>query len=292
MVVYGSMLFSVLSIISNTLTFCTQREIVKNSGFVSIQFDVTSSERGIARRGHRNRINEIQKELAAIFEIDKSLVFVSRPFCIRHGLRMELNIHVNHTMAIDINFKEILQKHVQNGEIAMIIKEAWHLNTVPIISDLKVNRINSARRDQGTVNLAFIRSFKAGKEGDLEGEGRIGIASRTDTLAMSPSAMSPISMETSGMLPNIVDNPSSPCTPDTPAVEGFTGGITERGKEERKTKNILKIDSSSSSSSDEEEYEESFVIEDDTERTPMGNMQRTTKGDSSSSASSIEIDCK
>lgn len=77
LVVYGAMLFSLISIISNALTFCTQREIAKTTGWDSIQFDVTNaSDRSTNLWRSRRRVKRIKQEIAAILEIDRSLVEV------------------------------------------------------------------------------------------------------------------------------------------------------------------------------------------------------------------------
>ena len=154
-IVYGAMLFSLISILSNTLAFCTQREIAKATGRVSVQFDITSTSKGVInRKQNRNRYKEIQRELAAILEIDKSLIRISRPMPIMDGLRMNMNIYINHTKAIDMDIGKLLRNHVGGGHVAGIVKEAWELQDDPIISNLNVQRIASKDRKNQTVQLS------------------------------------------------------------------------------------------------------------------------------------------
>merc|ERR1719295_2511843 len=163
MVVYGSMLFSLISIISNTLTFCTQREIAKTTGWVRVQFDVTlpvGSSLNLRRNRYRNRIRKIKEEFAAILEIDKSLIEIARPFPIRRGLRLDMNIYVNHTKAIDMGIESVLEKYANCGELAMVIKDAWNLTVIPHISSFEVHRIASKERRKHAVQLSALEIMK------------------------------------------------------------------------------------------------------------------------------------
>ena len=140
---------------SSALTFCTQREIAKSTGRVSVQFDITSSSKGVInRKQNRNRIEGIQKGLAAILEIDKSLIRISRPMPILDGLRMNMNIYINHTKAIDMNVHGVLKDHIGNGRIAEIVKDAWGLKGTPLISNLNVKRLASKEREERAVRLS------------------------------------------------------------------------------------------------------------------------------------------
>merc|ERR1712130_146863 len=134
LVVYGSMLFSLLSIVSNTLTFCTQREIVNRMNSVSVQFDITS---GCGRK-QMNRIKELKRGMADILEIDGSLLDIARPRTIRKGLRMEIEIYVNPQKAKEMEIGEVIKKYIENGGIAKMIQSAWQLKVIPSVSNLKL----------------------------------------------------------------------------------------------------------------------------------------------------------
>ena len=149
------MLFSLISMVSSALTFCTQREIAKSTGRVSVQFDITSSSKDVInRKQNRNRIEGIQKGLAAILEIDKSLIRISRPMPILDGLRMNMNIYINHTKAIDMNPEGVLKDHMGNGRIAEMVKDTWGLNGLPMITNLNVQRLASKEWKKRTVRLS------------------------------------------------------------------------------------------------------------------------------------------
>ena len=140
-IIYGAILFSALSIVSNTMTICNRRAFVKNTVCVSVHFDITSSGRGINSRRHRNRINEIRKEIAAILALDRSAVLIERPFPIRHGLRMNINIYVNQSSCDkQRNIGEIMRYFIENGDVAVIIKESWNLKEIPVISNFNFDR--------------------------------------------------------------------------------------------------------------------------------------------------------
>lgn len=140
MIVYGSMLFSLLSIIANTLTFCTQREIINRIGTVTVHFDITTN----SARQNRKRIKELQREIADILEIDRSLIGIARPSNIRNGLRMEIEIYGHHNQDV----AGLFSKYIQNGEMAQIIQGAWNLKTLPIVSKLNVERSDTVTVDK------------------------------------------------------------------------------------------------------------------------------------------------
>ena len=154
-IVYGAMLFSLVSMISSALNLCTQREIAKSTGRVSVKFDITSSSKGVInRKQNRNRFKGIQQGLAAILEIDKSLIRISRPMSILDGLRMNMNIYINHTKAIDMDINGVLKDHIGNGRFAEMVKDAWGLNEIPMITNLNVERVASKEREKRTVRLS------------------------------------------------------------------------------------------------------------------------------------------
>ena len=149
LIVYGSMLFSIISIIANVLTHCTQKSIVKSTGRVSVLLDVTGNE--VNRRENRTRYKSIRREFAAILEIDKSLIEMARAMPIKDGLRVNIDIYINHTRAIDMDIQGILRKNMENGEIATIFQNAWDLGKETVCSNLKVERIASKKRMEHTV---------------------------------------------------------------------------------------------------------------------------------------------
>ena len=155
LIVYGAMLFSSISLISSALTFCTQRNIAKSTGRVSVQFDITSTQKGaINRKQNRNRVEELRREFGAILEIDKSLIRIGRSMSIVGGLRMTMNIYINHTKTIDMNIEGVFDENVQNGQIGTMVKEAWALHDIPVISNLNVERVESTQRRKGTIRLS------------------------------------------------------------------------------------------------------------------------------------------
>ena len=157
--------------ISSALTFCTQKEIAKSTGRVSVQFDITgSSQSVINRKRNRNRFKGIQQGLAAILEIDKSLIRISRPMPILDGLRMNMNIYINHTKAIDMDINGVLKNHIGSGRVAGMVKDSWGLHEIPVITNLNVERVASEEREKRTVRLSVATKVVARKshERDVE----------------------------------------------------------------------------------------------------------------------------
>ena len=207
------MMFSIISIISNVLTHCTQREIAKSTGWVSVQFRVTGN--GVNQNGNRMRYRQIQQEFAAILEIDKSLIGMARPMIVLHGLKMEMSIYLNHTQSIDMNIQETLQRHIGSGVIAKIFKKSWNLQNVPIVSNLSVERIESELRKEGTVQLSH-------SDGDIAREMTVYSQSSGSTINMSPTSMTSLDQFP---LPQM----SSEIVTMTPTTHGSPGASEEPG---------------------------------------------------------------
>ena len=157
--------------ISSALNLCTQREIAKSTGRVSVQFDITNTSKGVIdKKLNRNRFNGIQQGLAAILEIDKSLIRISRPMPILDGLRMNMNIYINHTKAIDMDINGVLKDHIGSGRIAGMVKDSWALKLTPMITNLNVERVASEESQKRTVRLSVATKVVAQKshERDVE----------------------------------------------------------------------------------------------------------------------------
>ena len=204
LIVYGSMLFSIISIVSNVLTHCTQREISKSTGWELVQFRVVGDS--VNQRQNRKRFKGIQQEFAAILEIDKSLIGMARPMLILNGLKMEMNIYLNHTQSIDMNVEKTLQMHIGSGLIAKIIKNGWDLQSTPVCSDLTVARIVSELRKEGTVKLS------------MNSESRV--HSQSDGIEMQMSIKSPAGSEINLSITPLEQFPKIP----EPSIDSLTPG--------------------------------------------------------------------
>ncbi len=75
--------------------------------------------------------------ICSILEVDEFLIEIARPFPIRRRLRMDPNDYVGHSAAIDMNVGGVIEKHVDNGEIAAMFRESWKSKAVSIVSNLR-----------------------------------------------------------------------------------------------------------------------------------------------------------
>ena len=149
-VVYGSMFFSALSVITSIAATCAHKAIVQRTGHVCICFDVIGP--AIAR-AHGRRTSQIKLEIAATLEISPSLMEVVQPTVLRNGLRLRMNVYVNHTAAIDMGIESAMQLAQRKGELAKIVRDAWRLSSVPLISELNVEKVDSKERRKGMVEI-------------------------------------------------------------------------------------------------------------------------------------------
>lgn len=126
---------------------------------------------------------------------------------------MDVNIYVNHTHAIDMNIESVIQRHANNGEIAVMFAEAWRLREAPVISNLNVKRIESKKRRRGTVVLSKLDIIQKKRSRELEGNHAQYMADSIKQLAMVPiDSVSPQSTPE----PPISISPMHIATPSTP----------------------------------------------------------------------------
>ena len=152
-IVYASMIFSILSLVITALSMISQRNIINSQHFVSIEFDIVG---GITRENKqrcKNRVKIIQMEMATLMGLNETLLEVTRPSPTKKGLKVHINIYINHVKSIDMNIEQDINAAQNRGEIGEIIKTAWELSLNPEISNIKYKKHESKEmRD----NMVFI----------------------------------------------------------------------------------------------------------------------------------------
>ena len=143
-------LFSVLSIIISILSMISTRNILRNTDYVSIEFDVTGL---IDTKNHRNRVKKIKSGFATSFGINSHLFDIARPIQIKHGLRININIKLNITKQIDMNIEKMVNDMNESGELEEILKYAWSLTKSPNISNINVTQHESKERRLNTIDI-------------------------------------------------------------------------------------------------------------------------------------------
>ena len=162
------MVFSSLSIIISVVTFVSQGQIVRSQDYASIEFDVTGNSIMVNKKKCRNRIQSIQSGISSLLGLDESLLEVMRPMTIKKGLKVNINIFINNAASIDMNIENDINKAQRSGEMADIIKTAWDLGSVPIISNVKYQKHDSWERRQNTVIIGSISEMTLSSKHQLK----------------------------------------------------------------------------------------------------------------------------
>eukprot|EP01083_Nonionella_stella_P258645 883789_1 len=136
------MAFSVISIISALFSWKSRKNVLDSQDYVSIQFDVKGHDVCANITKCKKRVNQIKECLSGVLGIEKSLIEITKPSQIPHGLLIKINIFVNYVKAVDTNWKGILNDAAHSGQIGQIFKESWNLSTSPSITKIqyKINQ--------------------------------------------------------------------------------------------------------------------------------------------------------
>ena len=157
-VVFASMIFSVLSLVITALSMVSQRNLINAQHFASIEFDVTGTITTDNKQKCRNRVKKIQSGMAMLMGLDEKFLEISRPTPTKDGLRIHINIYINHTKSIGMNIEKDMKEAQMNGRIAYIIETAWKLSANPDISNVKYTKHKSQRRKENEVDI--VRVYK------------------------------------------------------------------------------------------------------------------------------------
>eukprot|EP01084_Bolivina_argentea_P286052 490640_1 len=141
-IVYISMAFSVISIIAALFSWKSRKNVLDSQDYVSIQFDVKGHAVCSNITKCKKRVNQIKECLSGVLGIEKSLIEITKPSQIPHGLLIKINIFVNYVKAVDTNWKGILNDAAHSGQVGQIFKESWNLSTSPSITNIqyKINQ--------------------------------------------------------------------------------------------------------------------------------------------------------
>ena len=141
-VVLSAMAFSAMSIVLGIVTAFTRNGILRQKGWVSVQFEVIGSS--ITDHGHQNIVNPIKQDMAVVVGMDHHLVEVLRPYPIDNGLRMTINLYVKDTDTGNVSVIEGLVKENQaKGTLSETFRRAWNLKKAPSINEITVWRIEA-----------------------------------------------------------------------------------------------------------------------------------------------------
>ena len=78
-----------------------------------------------------------------------------------------MNIHLNHIQSRKINYKQLLTKCQQSGQLSNIIKDSWKLHTAPTVSKIKFQIEESKDRLKSQVSFR-VNSIQSDGDGEFD----------------------------------------------------------------------------------------------------------------------------
>ena len=162
------MTFSFGSIILAILALCTAIKLVNSQDYYSIKFDVKGSTISSNFRNYRNHVTKMRYEICGILGLHENLVEITKPMQIPNGLQINLNLYINNTKAIDLNPEKIMNNANNSGQLAKIIKNAWELSEMPLISNIFYKKNESKARRKNEV-IIKVQAAPASKNAETEG---------------------------------------------------------------------------------------------------------------------------
>ena len=133
----SSLICSLISIISTIASIISRKKILDSSGCAIVGFDITGQSIVDEVKVYKNQIMAIRRKLATYMGLpNERFVEMMRPEHIPNGLRFRIIIHINRITARNIDYKKLLDKANQNGQLQEIVKSSWRLNHNFAISEI------------------------------------------------------------------------------------------------------------------------------------------------------------
>lgn len=131
----------------------TEKQILNSSGYAIIEFKVTGTMILSKSDVYRNMTRGLRQSLASVLGLKRSLIEMKRPNEIPNGLQITANIHLNHILSRDIDYKQLLIKCQTSGQLAEIIQDVWKLKAIPDVSQINFQVQESKNRVKNTVPI-------------------------------------------------------------------------------------------------------------------------------------------
>ena len=161
----SSMIFSLISIIVMIVSMMTEKKILNGAGHGKAEFDVTGSMILGKAHHYRNKTKGIRNSISSVLGLESEVIEVMRPTKIPSGLNISTNIHLNHIQSRDIDYKQLLTKCQQSGQLAEIIKNEWKLQSVPSVSKVRFKVLESKDRMKSQISLR-VNSVQSDEDGE------------------------------------------------------------------------------------------------------------------------------
>eukprot|EP01083_Nonionella_stella_P105229 302588_1 len=139
------MMFSVISIIISTLTFCLQKKIYFTQDFVEITIHVKGQCIIDKLKVCQRRIDGLQQYLSQVFGVHKNAIDIEKPANIPNGVQIRMHIFHNDSVNAAGHFQELLYGVIEKSSLQERIQNEWKLSSAPSI-------------DTGDIETTFFKS--------------------------------------------------------------------------------------------------------------------------------------
>eukprot|EP01083_Nonionella_stella_P049259 131332_1 len=178
-----SIIFSLISIVTATLTICTQKTLIRNQEFEKISFHISGEE---IVPSVSTKIKGIKSKIALLLGISRvKLIEIPRAKLVSGGtggLKFEIYLFINNIESNDLDYAKVMKEALENGKLMHIFQEEWDLTATVNISNLEFEYIESRiqqkeselrklKRDNVEYRGVVRDTFDTDSEGHGEGHG-------------------------------------------------------------------------------------------------------------------------
>eukprot|EP01083_Nonionella_stella_P166877 559323_1 len=135
-----SIIFSLISIVTATLTICTQKILIRNQEFEKISFHISGEE---IVPSVSNKIKGIKSKIGLLLGISRKLIEIPRAKLVSGGLKFEIYLFINNIESNDLDYVRVMNEALKNGKLMNIFQEEWDLTGTVNISNLEFEYIES-----------------------------------------------------------------------------------------------------------------------------------------------------
>eukprot|EP01083_Nonionella_stella_P289588 985451_1 len=150
------MMFSVISIIISTLTFCLQKKIYFTQDFVEITMDVKGQCVIDNLKVCQRRIKGLQRYLSqSVFGVHENAIDIEKPANIPNGVQLRMHIFHNDS---DFNaaghYQELLYDVIETRSLHERIQKEWKLSSAPSIGTEDIETAFFKSKEKKQISIA------------------------------------------------------------------------------------------------------------------------------------------
>ena len=148
--------FSGISIVVTVLSMIMEKSLIGSQNSVLIKMDVNGkcvlqqSKSKNVQNNCRRRVRKIRQAISGIIGFDYAMMEMSKPRQIPNGLQLEVYLYGTE---VKQEYEDLLNKAQQNGSLAECISSAWSLKSIPNISNIVIEGIQTQQYIESGVEI-------------------------------------------------------------------------------------------------------------------------------------------